>query len=232
MNDLTLLYYTSNTMHETAAQNVRKHLERNFGQYPLVSVSQKPLNFGENICVGPIGQSYYNCYKQILIGAKAIKTKYVAMAEDDTLYNDDHFMHRPDPATFLFNTNMWYTESRKFWIKYKGETGMCCALVERDYLVSTLEPRFVMFPDQTVLTDRQQRWFQEPGRDDMKFGIPNANVSYFYTQTPILTFNYFAGLGGKKITKAHIPIELDSIEPWGEAKELHDRFWNRSDYEK
>ena len=78
VNDLTLLYYTANTVSDYCAKRVRRHLlEITKAQFPLVSVSQKPLNFGENICVGSIGKSYYNCYKQIFTGAKAVKTKYI-----------------------------------------------------------------------------------------------------------------------------------------------------------
>ena len=123
MNDLTLLYYTSNVLFDRCAVNVRKHLLKLVkNRYPIISVSQEPVEMGQNICVGKIGRTYYNCYKQILIGAKEVKTKYVACVEDDTLYSLEHFSYRPSGDNFSYNGNMWYAEYEKFWRKYDGET--------------------------------------------------------------------------------------------------------------
>jgi len=225
MTDLTLLYYTANTAYPTMTENVRKHLLSIKGDLPLISVSQKPLEFGKNICVGEIGKSYYNCYYQIYLGAQEVKTKYVALCEDDTLYSQEHFSHRPSKGTFSFNNNMWYTEETGYWNKY--DHGMCTCIVERDTLVLTLAPRFIMYPYESMVSERQQRYFQEPGRNDTKFGIPNAKVELFKTKIPILTFNFFAGLGGKKITKAHVPIIKQDLEPWGNCRVLKKKFWGR-----
>jgi hypothetical protein len=226
MHDLTLLYYTANTAWHIMTENVRKHLLSIKGGLPLISVSQKPLDFGKNICVGEIGRSYYNCYKQIYIGAQEVKTKYIALCEDDTLYSMEHFSHRPSRIdTFSFNNNMWYTEETMYWNKF--DHGMCTCIVERDTLVKTLAPRFIMYPYESMVTERMQRYFQEPGRNDKKFGIPNAKTEIFKTKIPILTFNFFAGLGGKKITKAHVPIVKKDLEPWGDCWTLKKKFWGR-----
>lgn len=96
MNDLTLIYYTSNTNPEYFAGNVRNHLlQVTEGKIPIISVSQKPIDLGKNICAGEIGRSLYNLYRQVYTGALEAKTKYVALCEDDTLYNMEHFRHRP-----------------------------------------------------------------------------------------------------------------------------------------
>jgi hypothetical protein len=225
MNDLTLLYYTANVLSERPAENIRKYLLNvTRGEIPIVSVSQEPLKFGINICVGKIGRTYYNCYLQILTGAEEVKTKYVACVEDDTLYSMEHFNHRPFPDTFAFNGNMWYFENDKFWRKYEGQSGMCGCIVETKLLKVYLEPRYKKFPEPPD-NDRAQRHFQEPGRDDKWFGIENAKTEHFFTKIPLLTFNYFAGLGGKAITREHIPIVRKNIEPYGDCDSLHNRFW-------
>jgi hypothetical protein len=134
MNNISLLYYTANTIEETLAENVRKHLLSIKGDLPLISVSQKPIKFGKNICVGEIGKSYYNCYKQILTGAYAVKTPYVVCCEDDTLYSKEHFNHRPsNEKVFSYNQNMWYCEETEFWTK--GWTGMLGCIVNIQYLI-------------------------------------------------------------------------------------------------
>ena len=40
---ITLLYYTASKIEEYLGENVRKHL-KSLGDYPIVSVSQKPLD--------------------------------------------------------------------------------------------------------------------------------------------------------------------------------------------
>ena len=105
--DLTVIYYTANYLNNRFADRVREQLIRVIGQTPLISVSHKPMDFGENICVGDIGRSVYNIYKQVLIGARAAKTKYVATAEDDVLYSPDHYLYKPEPGTFAYDVNKW-----------------------------------------------------------------------------------------------------------------------------
>jgi len=222
-NQLTLLYYTASTIEEQLGDNVRKHLlEVNKGQYPIISVSQKPLNFGQNIHVGEIGKSYYNCYKQILTGATQVKTKYVAMCEDDTLYSEEHFAHRPSSdAVFSYNTNMWYTEETEYW--NKGWHGMCTCIVATDYLVKTLQKRYDKFPDIKKVVGKQTlRYFSEPGKKD---GVARE---FWNSKTPILTFNYFHALGGKAKSVAHPPKSTQILEPWGDCWELKKKFWGRA----
>jgi hypothetical protein len=223
MTDLTLLYYTANKIEDYLGENVRKHLlEINANKYPLISVSQKPLDFGQNICVGEIGMSYYNCYKQILEGAKIVKTKYVALCEDDTLYSQEHFSHRPsNDEVFSFNKNMWYAEEIGFW--NKGRTGMCTCIVSTKYLIDTLTPRFIKYPESANLSPKTMlKYFQEPGRFD------GANIEYFKTKIPILTFNYFHALGGKAGSFHSRPTVEQSLVPWGDAWELKKKFWGRA----
>lgn len=224
MTDLTLLYYTASTIEDYLGENVRKHLlKTNKGKYPIVSVSQKPLKFGKNICVGEIGKSYYNCYKQILTGAKEVKTKYVAMCEDDTLYPKEHFNNRPSSDTvFSINKNMWYAEEIGYW--NKGWVGMCTYMVATRYLIDTLVPRFLKYPRESDLpkTRRVSRMFQEPGRFD------GANTEYFSTKIPVLTFNYQKALGGKAGSKWAKPTIVQKLPHWGDAWELKKKFWGKA----
>lgn len=225
-SDISLLYYTANKVENYLGNNVRKHLLKvNDNQYPIISVSQKPLDLGKNICVGNIGQSYYNCYKQILTGAKEVKTKYVAMCEDDTLYSKEHFSHRPTSENvFAYNKNKWFVEETEFWLH--GWMGMCACIVATKYLIDTLSPRYIKYPDGGMVLN--QKDFQEPGVRDYKFGIPNANVEQFETKIPILTFNFFHTLGGKKGSWYQKPTSKQNLAPWGNCWDLKKEFWGRA----
>ena len=221
-NDITLLYYTANTIEEQLGESVRKHLLSIKGNLPIVSVSQKPLEFGKNICVGEIGKTYYNCYKQIFTGAYAIKTKYVACCEDDTLYSKEHFKHRPsNEKVFSYNKNMWYCEETEFWTK--GWTGMLSCIVSTQYLIDTLKPKFDKYPTEPVYRpNRISSVFQEPGRYD------KAKTEYWESKIPIVTFNYFNAMGGKAKSTAHPPKSTLNLKPWGDCWDLKKKYWGRA----
>lgn len=226
MEDLTLLYYTANNINETAGENIRQHLiKTNNGKYPIISVSQKPINLGRNICVGEIGMSSYNCYKQILTGACEVKTKYIACCEDDALYTMEHFSFRPpDEKTFLYNINMWFAEDIQFW--HKNETGMLTCICPTSYLIDTLKVRFEKFPNPIKGRDGVvYRYFQEPGKFDRNFGIPNANFAYFRTKIPIPVFNYRGSLHGKMGAKEVERVFANPLDGWGDSITLWNKFW-------
>jgi len=91
-DDLTVVYYSSNREDERFESHIRRNLLAVTGDLPMVSVTQKPSpELGTNICVGDVGVSQNNCKRQILIGAEAAKTKWVAFAEADFLYPHEYF---------------------------------------------------------------------------------------------------------------------------------------------
>jgi len=89
---LTVVYYTSNTEDEEFEQKIRDHLVATVGgRHPIISVSQKPIDLGENICVGEVGQCDANAFRQLQIGIEHAKTEFIASAESDTLYPPGYF---------------------------------------------------------------------------------------------------------------------------------------------
>jgi len=227
MNDLTLLYYTAHKLPDDCAERVRAHLLESGAGLPIISVSQKPLNFGENICVGEIGQSFYNCYKQIYVGVQKVKTPFVACCEDDTLYNPEHFAFRPAEDAFYYNKSMWYLEGvRKgvrrggiFW--HKWQTGMFGCITRADLLLKVLKKRFDFTPEEPMPRRHYATaGWQEPGRFD------GERTEFFKTKIPLITFNYFNALGGKARSVVHKPAEETYLDYWGDATKLKDNFWH------
>jgi len=229
MTDLTLIYYTANTIPDSVGEKIRQHtLEVAGNEYPIVSVSQKPINFGINICVGEIGQSYYNMHRQMLIAAENAKTKYVAFCDDDTLYNKEHFACRPSSDdTFAFNLNWWYADGTRFW--HKGDrskdTGMCQCICAKELVIANYQTRFNVFPplDQDQDKVAQRRWM-EPGRDDEYFGMPNAKTEHFRSAKPTLVFNRRYSLGGRR-KWWHGATLVKSLPDWGNARALWTEYW-------
>lgn len=227
MNDLTLLYYSAHTLPELCEINIRNELLKIVkNNFPIISVTQKPIDFGENICVGNIGVSHYNCYKQIYIGAQQVKTKYVAMIEDDTLYNLEHFSHRPTSNdVFSYNKSMWFLEDKKFWHKY--QTGMFACITTTDLLCLTLKERFEKFPIEPKPVRSQRHYWQEPGRDG-RLGFKDRKVEYFFTKIPLITLNYYDGLDGKKKSNCNPPVVVETIDFWGSALKLKKKLWQET----
>lgn len=114
MKSITLIYYTDNSLPEYFVSTIQKHLLRVAGDFPIISVSQKPMNFGTNICVGEIGQSHISLFKQILVGAENAKTDIVFLIEHDCLYAPEHFDFIPkEKNTFYYNLNHWFVQWNK-----------------------------------------------------------------------------------------------------------------------
>ena len=104
----TIIYMTDSILDERIANVCRKQLLKISGDNPIISVSQKPLELGHNICVGEIGRSWMNIYVQQLAGLREAKTEFIAIAEHDVLYTEEHFNWiPPDDKTFFYNDNCW-----------------------------------------------------------------------------------------------------------------------------
>lgn len=103
-----VLYYTDNEIEDSpVAQKVRDQLKSAVGSKRIVSVSLKPLDFGDNITLNET-RGYLTMAKQILTGLKELDTDIVFFAEHDVLYHPSHFDFVPsDKNNFYYNTNVW-----------------------------------------------------------------------------------------------------------------------------
>jgi len=103
-NHTTVIYYTSNTENNKFAQKVMDRLLESMGNLPLISVSQKPLDFGYNVNMGDIGVSEQNVFKQMLTGCEIASTPFVTFVEADTLYPPEYFQYVPEDI----NKRYWF----------------------------------------------------------------------------------------------------------------------------
>ena len=118
--DKTILYTTCGTLDPTLADLCRRWLVKSSLGIPIVSVSQKPLDFGKNVCVGDIGRSGISLDIQLHAGLEAIDTKWVMVAEHDCLYSEEHVRWTPpDEEYFYYNINNWLLQyenlNRREW---------------------------------------------------------------------------------------------------------------------
>lgn len=216
--DKTIIYYTCNRISDFFANNVKSRLLELAGDIPIISVSHKPIDFGNNICLGDIGISVYNIYKQIFIGAQQAKTKYVICCEDDCIYTPEHFDYIPPDDIFYYNENNWVVDPNYGFFWHRGGNMSNC-IANTKLLVDTLELRFQKFPD--FMPREKCSGFSEPGRHEHYLGLPIVKMQLFKTIIPTLTFNHRPSCGGmRKLMNYQKGTVTEVIEPWGRGKDL------------
>lgn len=139
MKDVTVIYYTSNREEDAFEQKIQDKLLKAIGDTPLISVSQKPINFGQNICVGDVGISDHNIYRQMQLGALKAKTKFVCTAEADCLYPPTGYFDfiPPDENAAYHYTNVWILY-KGYHVFRKKAFSLCALFSNREYLLSRL----------------------------------------------------------------------------------------------
>ena len=232
MKDLTVIYYTSNyldTHNPYFLENTKKQLLKAIDDLPLISVSQKPIAFGQNICVGDIGRSHLNLYGQILTGAKAAKTKYVAMAEDDILYSYEHFhAYLPDKDRFAYDMNKWsiFTWTRPPLFSFRNNRKVVNSLISpRDMLVEALEERFARVEKLKQGGQKEEdiiHYWGDPGRYEDKLGVTVRETEEFYSGVPNIVFSHPEAFGylSRGTRKKLGDIKAIEIPYWGRAEDV------------
>jgi hypothetical protein len=144
--DVTVVYYTNNQEHPRFEAVTTRLLLDAVGVLPLVSVSQRPMpDLGANVCVGPVGTSYRNLYRQMLLGVKAADTEFVALAEADGLYPPGYFDRKPTGDAAVYD-NLWILRwwEPTDWNRKGASDGLLFA--RRDVLRDKLAHRLRHFP--------------------------------------------------------------------------------------
>jgi len=217
MSDLTIIYYTSNREIESFENKIIESLIENSKGLPIVSVSQKPMNLGNNICVGNVGVSEINSRRQLLIGAKEAKTKFICSAESDFLYPEsffefepleDNIIYLPVPVFILF------AQKRKKTIySPKRVSSEGCLIVGREYIISILEK----------MLEGQVMW-KEKGSDNRL--IPHllkvGKTKTFKLDIPVVTFKTDRNMHRR--TPHEYKKITESIHYWGNAHDLRRKY--------
>lgn len=210
MKDVTVIYYTSNREKEDFEGKIRNNLLKVIGDTPLISVSQKPIDFGTNICVGDVGTSDHNIYRQMQLGCLKATTKYVATAEADCLYPPTGYFDfkPPDEGAAYHYMNVW--------ILFKGENvfrkkafSLCALFSNREFLLKRLD---------RVLHKAPQWSLKKPHPLFHKY----RDWTPYVNQLPVVNIKTREGMrwftGTEDIASATLPH-------WGSAKDLSNKLW-------
>jgi hypothetical protein len=118
-----IVYFTDSRLEEELDLAVRKQILKAANGIPIISVSQKPIDFGKNICVGIKPRSYLSLYSQLLTGIKAAeKDSIIFTCEHDVFYNPEYFEFTPpSKEKIYFNTYRYYWGvNKQFFLRAHG----------------------------------------------------------------------------------------------------------------
>jgi len=141
---MTIIYYTDNSLDDKIFKKCQDQLLLAAGSIPIVSVSQRPIELGKNICVGDIGRSYHSYYTQILEGLKNCNSENVATVEHDCLYSAEHFEFiPPQKDIFYYNINVWFVNCIDGKYSYYSRKAQSQLICNRQILIKAIEEKLL-----------------------------------------------------------------------------------------
>lgn len=180
LNNTTILYYTSNREKPEFEKKIQENLLKVCGDLPIISISHKPIDLGTNICVGDVGASGYNMFRQVLIGCETATTKFVISAEADCLYPPDYFTFIPSKDDICYRDKNLYVMGDKRDYFFKKEEGATHAqIVGREYYIKRLKELFKDAPQWSV---EEKNFPKERHRKEDIFD----KIEYWTSNNPIV----------------------------------------------
>ncbi len=205
----TIIYYTSNREDPAFEERVRENILKVSGGLPIISVSQKPIDFGKNICVGDVGVTGFNMFRQVQIACEAANTKFVISAEADCLYPPDYFQFVPEKLGVAYRDNNLYVmpDKRDFFF-YKKEGATHAQVIDREYYLEVLKKLFIGAPQWSTLEKNfpKERW----GKADIF-----DEVEYFRSENPVFQIKTHKGM--RYFTHSD-RTPIPEIPYWGSGK--------------
>lgn len=228
MSDLTVIFLTCNKMPSRWAEFHREHLLRAVKDRPLICVSAEPLLWERPdteylIQEPPFGA--WNVYAQLLRAARLADTKYVAVAEDDTLYPARHFSDfRPKDDEVAYDMSRWslFSWQKTPFFSAIRRHGNFTMIGPRELVIDALEERERKHPH-----NKGGEYSGEIGRRDVErnLGVTRRKLVEWYCIEPMVNLCHPEGLSPTYINTRGLsrkPGELKAydIPVWGKAAEI------------
>lgn len=215
----TIIYYTSNRENPTFERKIIDDMLSKTGNIPIISISQKPMKLGKNICIGDVGNSYLNCRKQILMACKLAKTEYVIHTESDVLYPPEYFNFEPtgDNLYRYFNVwVMWLKDENRKDFYHKPGTSDGAMIVKRDFEIDVLTKFLEPYPGWYIKNDRKYR---APHTAYYKI-----QKSYISGEIPCIHIKTEFGLSYTTTVDESPESTRKSLPYWGDVQKLRKKF--------
>jgi len=218
-NNATIVYYSSNMEDPNFENRIKETILKNCGNLSIISVTQKPINFGKNICVGDnIGVSGFNLFRQVQIGCEEAKTQFVISAEADTLYPPDYFEFIPPKEDVCYrNSNLYVMPDLRDYYFKKSEGATHAQIVGREYYIEKLKELFKDAPQWSI---EEKNFPKERHRKEDIFD----KIEYWETENPVVQIK--TGDSLRYYTHSE-RIPINSLKYWGNGKTLRQYYITR-----
>lgn len=211
--DYTVIYYSSNRENHELEKKVQGNILKNSNGLPIISVTQKPMDFGKNICIDEHPNCYYNEFRQIQIALQNVRTPYVLVAESDFLYPPDYFSFEPKEMGKCYRYNgVWvlYDKADEFILKGRSDGSQ---LMDREMWLDIIN-RWL---------DKDRMWSdgREPKRKTPQVRMNDER--YMWSGNPIITFKTQNNITRKTKTTG---ITSKELPYWGTVEEVRKIYEN------
>lgn len=209
----TVIYYTSNREDPKFEKKIQEDLISKSGTLPIISVSQKPISLGENICVGEVGASGFNMCRQIQIALKAINSDFVVSAEADCLYSPDYFYFTPPRLDVCYrNTNIYILKYKRDCFNRKTMSTFS-QVVGRKFYLERLNELFEGAP----MWSTEEKNFPK----ERKKGLFDK-YEFFQTEFPCVSFKTGRGMRQHTNTEEE---EFGELPYWGKVEDFKKKYY-------
>jgi hypothetical protein len=238
--DKTVIYLTNNILDPTIETMCRHNILKSIGDCRLISVSQKPIDFGENIVTGILPFSSLSICLQTREALKVITTKYVAIAEHDCLYTPEHFEFIPPDENYWYNDNVWFLQTDDGLYSLikdrKANSQLTCTT---EAMKKSIDIRIEIMSDPAWLKRYPMGRVGEAGAMEVAHAQRLASAIPSHSKSREMLCNYVATFIGKNWCSKLPNIDLRhsnnftkrrrgihrkyELEPWGTLKDV---LWN------
>lgn len=210
MNDLTIIYCSSNKERPEFEAKIVANLLKVSGGLPIISVTQKPMDLGANLCVGEdIGVSGFNFFRQTLLACLAARTKFVVSAEADCLYPPDYFQFVPERDDICYrNSNLYVMPQRRNFFFHKKEGATHAQVIGREFYIETLTKLFEGAPIWSTTE------FNFPKERHKKVDVVDE-IEYYQTVNPVVQIK--TGDSMRYYTHSE-RVPIYTLPYWGDGK--------------
>jgi hypothetical protein len=224
-----IVYYTDNELDPTIAEACQKQLVRAANGIPIIAVSLKPVDFGDERIVINEKRGIMTMFKQILAGLEACKADVVYFAEHDMLYHGSHFQFTPPrDDIYYYNQATWKvdSESGQCLFYYCNQTSGLVAY--RDLLLRHYRERVRRVEQEGF--SRKQGF--EPGTHNRKERIDDIGHETFMSEVPNIDIRHNKNLTPSRWKQDQFRNKrycqgwtmADEVPGWGIVKGRFDDF--------
>ncbi|MEK7117076.1 MAG: hypothetical protein AAB837_02845 [Patescibacteria group bacterium] len=211
--EYTIIYYSSNREKPEFEKKIQENILGNSNGLSIVSVTQRPMSFGKNICVGEHFNCYYNEFRQIQIALQNVETPYVLVTESDFLYPPDYFLFEPKELGKCYRyKDVWvlYDKGEVFVLKGKSDGAQ---LMDRKMWLDMIDKWL----------DNNKMWSAggEPKRRTPQVSMNNEK--YMWSGNPAITFKTKNNITPRTKTT---DITSKGLPYWGTVEEIRKTYEN------